>query len=221
MPNSDFEVVLSDIDLVRPLPLDKFMLPSQRFEVEIGCGNGRFLVAQAQKNPKIFYLGIERMKMRVRKVERKVRRLELQNLKVLRLDAVYTFYYLLPPHCISTVYVFFPDPWPKRHHHERRLFSPLFLDALWSRLIVGGSLQVATDHQGYFTEIQRRLTGDERFQAIAPMQREADEQTDFEIKFREEGLPIMACGFKTLPGFDKPLHPLKIEPSREPGYVEG
>ena len=119
-------------------------------------------------------------------------------------------------HRLRTVYVFFPDPWPKRHHHIHRLFSPLFLDALWDKLEVGGTIQIATDHPAYFEEIQARFAADARFAPYPAMERDAEEQTDFEMLFRSQGLPIGQCAYQTLPGFDRPLPPMTIPPEMEP-----
>lgn len=208
--------VIPVTDLTAPLPIDAVFDPRLPLEIEIGCGKGRFLAARAAKNPGTQYLGIERMLSRVRKVDKKATRLSLSNLRVLRLEAFYTFYYLLPRHRVRTVYVFFPDPWPKRHHHNRRLFSPLFLDALWARLEVGGAVQVATDHLDYFAEIRTRLAADPRFREIPAMDRGEDEQTDFERLFRGQGLPIGQCAFQTLPAEETELAPLLISPDMEP-----
>ena len=126
--------ILRVADITRPLEFD----PSRPLEVEVGCGKGRFLVSRAAANPDCDFLGIERMLERVRLFDGKCRRGGIANAKVLRLEALYTFHYLLPAHGIRRVYVFFPDPWPKRKHHSHRLFGPLFLNALWKRLEVGG-----------------------------------------------------------------------------------
>ena len=208
--------VIPVTDPTAPLPLDALFDPGRPLEIEIGCGKGRFLSARASKFPETQYLGIERMLSRVRRLDKKACRLRLDNLRVLRLEAFYTFYYLLPPHRVRTVYVFFPDPWPKRRHHSRRLFSPLFLDALWTRLEIGGTVQVATDHLDYFAEIRARISADPRFKEVRAMERAADEQTEFEQIFRSQGLPIGQCAFQTLPAEEKPLPPLEIGPDMEP-----
>ena len=213
--------VIPVADPTVPLPLDTLFDPARPLEIEIGCGKGRFLAARAARNPETQYLGIERMLGRVRKLDKKACRLHLENLRVLRLEAFYTFYYLLPPHRLRTVYVFFPDPWPKRRHHDRRLFSPLFLDALWARLEIGGAVQVATDHPEYFAEIRARLSGDARYREIPAMERAEDEQTEFEHIFRRQGMPIGQCAFQTLPAPEKTLVPLEIDPEDEPRVGDG
>jgi len=199
-----------------PLPLGGLLAGGRPLEIEIGCGNGRFLVARAQKQPGTLFLGIERMLSRVRKLDKKACRLGLDNIRVLRLEAFYTLYYLLPPHRARAVYVFFPDPWPKRHHHTRRLFSPLFLDALWARLETGGAIQIATDHQEYFADTLKSFVSDPRFREMPAMERDASEQTDCEMLFRRQSLPIWQCAFEALPHSEKPLPPLCIAESDEP-----
>ena len=208
--------VIPVTDPTVPLPLDTLFDPARPLEIEIGCGKGRFLSARAAKNPETQYIGIERMKDRVRKLDKKACRLKLDNLRILRLEAFYTFYYLLPLHRLRTVYVFFPDPWPKRRHQARRLFSPLFLDVLWARLKVGGVIQVATDHPDYFVEIRTRLAADPRFKEIPAMERTPDEQTEFEHIFRSQGMPIGQCAFQTLPAEEKTFAPLEVDPDMEP-----
>ncbi len=208
--------VIPVTDPTVPLPLDTLFDPGRPLELEIGCGKGRFLSARAAKNPETQYLGIERLKDRVRKLDKKACRLKLDNLRILRLEAFYTFYYLLPTHRLRTVYVFFPDPWPKRRHQTRRLFSPLFLDVLWARLEIGGVIQVATDHPGYFEEIRTRLASDPRFREVPAMERTPDEQTEFEHIFRRQGLTIGQCAFQTLPAEETTFPPLEIDPEMEP-----
>ena len=204
-------------DIVVPLPLDELYPGKVPLEVEIGSGNGRFLVSRAVTHPEFNYLAIERMLGRVRKLDRRAIALGLDNIRVLRLEAFYALYYLLPHHGVQTVYVFFPDPWPKRKHNSRRLFSPLFLDALWHTLEVGGCVQVATDHLDYFAQIKQHLSADRRFKEIPAMERNSDEQTDFELLFRGKGQPIGQCAFQSLPvEEEKLLSPLTLPPEMLP-----
>lgn len=203
------------MDPTQPLPLVTYCGEAP-LELEIGCGNGRFLAAQAKKNPDVKYIGIERMLGRVRKLNRKAERLPTHNLYALRLEAFYTFYYLLPEHRLRTVYVFFPDPWPKRRHHGNRLFSPLFLDALWMRLEEGGVIQIATDHQDYYQEIKKTFEASPRFKEVPAMTRSEEEHTDFEQLFLKQGLPIGACAYQALPGEPIPLLPLELDPEMLP-----
>ncbi len=192
------QTLIIQANVAEPLPFGQHFDPIRPVEVDVGCGKGRFLLARAAAHPEVQFLGIERLLPRVRKIDRKARRAGLTNLRLLRLEASYSLRFLLPPHRIRTFYIFFPDPWPKRRHHKRRLFSPEFREALWSRLETGGTLQIATDHLDYFAAIQQGFRGDPRFREMPPMERSADEQTDFELIFRGQGLPIGACAFEAL-----------------------
>ena len=200
-----------------PLDIDRLFPGKYPLEVEIGSGSGRFLVSRAQTHPEVNYIAIERLLGRVRALDGRATRRGLDNIRIVRLEALYTLYYLLPRHGVSTVYVFFPDPWPKRRHHGHRLFSPVFLDALWHTLETGGCVQVATDHLDYFEEIRGRLGNDRRFAEVPAMRRSEEEQTDFELLFRSQGLPIGQCAFKSLPVEDeKPLEPMTLPPEMLP-----
>ncbi len=189
-------VVVRPDNIATPLPIDELFDPARPLEVDCGCGKGRFLLARAAAHPDVQFLGIDRMLVRMRKLDRKIVRAGLQNVRLLRMEAFYSLQQLLPDHRIRTVYIFFPDPWPKRRHHRRRLFGPEFLDVLWARLETGGTVQVATDHLDYFAEIRKCLAADARFSEVPHLVRSADEQTDFELIFRGQGLPVGECAFK-------------------------
>ncbi len=204
--------ILKIADITRPLIFDS----SRPLEVEVGCGKGRFLTALAKANPGCEYLGIERMLERVRLFDGKCRRGKIDNAKVLRLEALYTFHYLLPEHGVRKVYVFFPDPWPKRKHHSHRLFGPLFLNALWKRLEIGGRIEFATDHADYFKTVCKCFAADQRFAAVDPMPRPPEVWTEFETMFRDQGLPIYSAAWESRPADDAPLSPLTIPPELEP-----
>ena len=199
-------------DITKPLEFDL----SRPLEVEVGCGKGQFLTRRAKEHPECDFLGIERMLERVRLFDGKCRRGKLDNAHVPRLEALYTFHYLLPAHHARTVYVFFPDPWPKKKHHSHRLFGPLFRAALWKRLEVGGKLEFATDHQEYFEEVCAGFAQDPRFVRTFPMARPKTVWTEFETMFREQGLPIYSACWRSVPADDSPLEPLKIPPEAEP-----
>ena len=204
--------ILKVSDITKPFEFDL----SRPLEIEVGCGKGQFLTRRAVENPDCDFLGIERMLERVRLFDGKCRRRGINNAKVLRLEALYTFHYLLPAHHARKVYVFFPDPWPKKKHHSHRLFGPLFLNALWKRLEIGGRLEFATDHREYFETVKECFAGDSRFEEVAPMDRPKEVWTEFETMFRGQGLPIYSAAWRSLEADDAELEPLKIPPEAEP-----
>lgn len=168
-------------------------------ELEIGCGNGRFIAARATKNPGQPYLAVERMMERLRRCSRKAQNGpegELKNLDFIRVEAGRFVRDLLPDHCLKAMYLFFPDPWPKRRHHKNRFFQREMCDTLTRLFVPGGIMYISTDHEDYFKEMYKYLSEDTRFKEIAPLIREEDEQTDFERLFLSKGDPIYHCAFQ-------------------------
>lgn len=178
---------------VTRLDLPKIFGRVAPLHVDLGCGDGSFLVALAERNPGENFLGIERMAGRVAKACRKAGPSRtggrIDNVRVLQLETSYAVEYLLPEESVETFYLLFPDPWPKRRHQRRRVVSPDFLQAIHRALAPGGVLQIATDQLNYFEQVQRLTRDDSRFEKIDSG---ADDvpSTKFERLFREQGLPI-------------------------------
>lgn len=180
------------------LPLEKIFNISNPLEIDVGCGKGRFLLRKAAENPDVNFLGIERQLKRVRKINRKIVQQTLSNVKLLKVEASYAISFLLPSNSVSTFYIFFPDPWPKRRHHSRRLYNPFFLDSLWSRLVPDGKIHTATDHLDYFKEISRLFENDKRFEQIDTYVPSKEHRTWFEDLFIQQGCSIGRASFRKL-----------------------
>jgi tRNA (guanine-N7-)-methyltransferase len=143
----------------------------------------------AQQFPKINFLGIERLTKRVEKVRRKAEKIE--NVRVLRADTLFAVRYLLPKSSVEAFYLLFPDPWPKRRHQLRRIFTRDFLDAIAVALGQDGVLRVATDQFDYFQQVERISLAHLEFQVVPRLPDDAVlPVTKFERKFREQSLPI-------------------------------
>ena len=167
-------------------PIDfrnSFEHPERPFEIDLGCGKGRFLLARARKFPATNLLGIDRQLGRIKRIDRKALRAGLSNVRVLRLDGYYTVTYLVPPQSVDTYYIFYPDPWPKGKHHHNRLFNEPFMDAIARTLKPGGKLHASTDHLPYFKEIYKMLKADARFEEAETFVPAEDEVSDFELIF--------------------------------------
>lgn len=172
-------------DWLQPLPLGSYFREDQPLEIDLGCGKGRFLLARAASHPEVNFLGIDRMLRRIRKVDRKVVRANLPNVRLLRMEGYYATVYLVPPESVSAYYIFFPDPWPKYRHQRHRLFNKGFLDALARTLRPGGLVHMATDHEPYFEKTEKLLGKDTRFEVVEPFMPLEEERTDFELLFIE------------------------------------
>lgn len=170
---------------------------SRPLEVDLGCGDGAFLREMAAHDPAREFLGVERLLGRVRKVCRKAARAGLGNLKVLRLESAYTLGYLLPAGAIARVHLLFPDPWPKKKHHKRRLLTLEFCEGLERVLEPGGEFLFKTDHQEYFEEGVGAVRGSALFEELA--WEDGDffyAETDFERQWRGVGRPIYRARFR-------------------------
>ena len=121
--------------------------------VEIGFGGGHFLVALAQKRPDANVLGVEISLPSLRSGRKKIEQAGLDNVRLLQADARLLLQALCEPATISSIYINFPDPWPKARHQHRRLISEPFLHLAATRLAPDAHLDIATDHAGYAAAI--------------------------------------------------------------------
>jgi tRNA (guanine-N7-)-methyltransferase len=117
--------------------------------LEIGFGNGETLVALAAAHPERDYLGIEVHRPGVGHLLLRVEELALSNVRIVCRDAVEVLTRCLQPASLDEVLLYFPDPWPKKRHHKRRIVQPSFVELVASRLAPGGVLRMATDWQPY------------------------------------------------------------------------
>jgi tRNA (guanine-N7-)-methyltransferase len=173
---------------VVPLEIDQIFGRRAPLEVDLGCGDGSFLAAIAQRTPDHDFIGIERLAGRVRSAARKAA--HLTNVRVLRVETAYAVRYLLPPGSVSVFHLLFPDPWPKRRHHRRRIFTTEFLGTVATSLAPGGSLHIATDQLDYFQQIDRLMGDSIIFQILPGHGANAWPTTTFEKRFIAAGQKI-------------------------------
>lgn len=117
--------------------------------LEIGFGNGESLVEMAANAPELGFIGIEVHRPGVGHALLEIQAREVNNLRLIRDDAVKVLREHLADHSLARVQVYFPDPWPKARHHKRRLIQKPFTDLLHQKLQTGGELHCATDWQDY------------------------------------------------------------------------
>jgi len=157
--------------------------------VDLGCGDGSLLCELAEQFPEKNFLGIERLTKRVEKVRRKA--LKIENVRVLGTDTLFAVRYLLPENSVETFYLFFPDPWPKRRHQQRRIFTCEFLDSIAAALEQNGALRIATDQLDYFHQMEHLSRGHSQFEIVPSSRNDRVlPRTKFESRFRQQGMPI-------------------------------
>jgi len=157
-------------------------------QVDLGCGDGSFLCALAEQMPHHNFLGIERLAGRVRSAMHKAAKME--NVRVLRVETLYAVRYLLPPGSVETFHLLFPDPWPKRRHHRRRIVTSDFLTAAATALAENGTLRIATDQCDYFEQIRRCIEQSTDFAATNGNNCSDFPTSTFEKRFQNVGGPI-------------------------------
>ena len=127
--------------------------------LEIGFGNGESLVALAQAHPDEDFLGIEVHRPGVGHLMLRAESLELGNIRVVCRDAVETLSRQLPDASLAAVLLYFPDPWPKKRHHKRRIVQPAFVAQVARKLEPGGRFRLATDWQHYAEQMLEVVGG--------------------------------------------------------------
>ncbi len=145
-----------------PAPLDFAAVFGRRAPVvlEIGFGMGETTAAIAQAHPERDFVGLEVHAPGVGALLKRIDELALANVRVIRHDAVEVVEHMIPADSLAGIHVYFPDPWPKKRHHKRRLLQPAFVKALAMRLAPGGYLHAATDWEEYAQEMLATFGGE-------------------------------------------------------------
>ena len=168
----------------------------QPVEIELGAGDGSFLVEAASRNRDHNFLGVERLLGRLRKIDRKGQRRDLGNLLAVRIEASYFLEYLVPEASVTALHVYFPDPWPKRRHAARRLVNSRFPTLVARVLTEGGTVYFRTDSSAYFAQMKSVFSSDARFQAVDTPADLVGITTDFEAEFNLRGIPTLRTAFR-------------------------
>jgi tRNA (guanine-N7-)-methyltransferase len=175
-------------DYFKEVPRSAIFAADRPLEVDLGCGDGKFLLEMAGHHPDRNFLGVERLLGRVRKVCKKAGKQNLENLKVLRLESRYVVEWLLAPASVSRLHLLCPDPWPKARHHRRRLIQEDFLNAVVRVLEPGGEFLFKTDHDEYFEWAEEKVAAYEGMERLDwPEDAFFYPKTDFQIQWEAEG----------------------------------
>ena len=194
----DLGAALVDLANVE-LPLDGTLLfgDARPLEAEIGVGKGKFIAAWAAANPATGFIGVERARKYLRMAAVRAARVGLTNIRFVHTTAEDLVFRCLRPGSLAALHVYFPDPWPKRRHHKRRLFHPANVAGMAAALAPGGLLRIKTDHAGYAAEIAE-VTGAER--TLAPVDVEEAfggiPPSNFEIKYARDAREVRRFAFR-------------------------
>lgn len=157
--------------------------------LEIGFGNGESLIEQARNHPSNNYLGIEVHEPGVGHCLLQIEEAGIENLRLCKHDALEVMEQALPDASLSRINLYFPDPWPKKRHHKRRIVNPAFMALCARKLAPGGHLHMATDWHGYAEHIDEVIAQAQNFAVVE--QREHDGSEPLErptTKFEMRGL---------------------------------
>lgn len=136
--------------------------------LEIGFGNGASLTQMAAASPEQNFIGIEVHRPGVGNLLQQLEQVHLNNVRIICHDAVEVLEHMIPPGSLDRVQVFFPDPWPKKKHHKRRLIQSGFISLLASRIKPNGIFHLATDWENYAEQMLEVLTASPDFINTAP-----------------------------------------------------
>jgi tRNA (guanine-N7-)-methyltransferase len=184
--------------VTKPLRLEDLFPTPQPAELEIGCGDGGFLLEWATRHPEKNFLGVERLLGRIRKLDKKGSRANLTNLRLLRFEARYLLQYLLPAAAFEAVHIYFPDPWPKDKHARHRLIDEKFPELVRRILAPNGSVHLRTDDPEYFVQMQESFAPAKDFSSTETPKELAALTTEFERQWNEEGKPTLRVSYHSI-----------------------
>lgn len=193
MKNSDilkYEVNPREIDRY-PVNWEKIFSRAAPLAVEVGCGNGEFLVNWARSYPDWNFLGIELSLASGERIQSRIFSQQLENIRILRDDARFVLPELFADQSISQVVMNFPDPWPKERHRDRRLITPSFIEILGAVLTLDGLFELYTDQEWYAGKARELFGSSYLFTAReVEINPQRTVSTKYERKWREQNRPI-------------------------------
>ncbi len=161
---------------------------NQPVELEIGIGKGRFVMEAAAARPHTSFVALEWAGKYLRIALERSRKRDLRNIRFVKAEAREFVEFFVPSSSLAAMYILFPDPWPKKRHHKRRLIDAAFLREVERTLCPGGRLWLATDHAEYFAVMEDILASSDW---LYPVHAEwMGVRTNYEDKFLARGMPI-------------------------------
>ena len=211
IPKDKISVKTDNSDVINPgLDISLHLLPLDLKAVfgngndcllEIGFGDGDFLVESALRNPGNNYLGLEIKKRRVNKAVKRARRQRAVNVRFIHMDAEIAAGEIFRPDSFSTAYINFPDPWPKDRHKQHRIINRGFLKKLSGIMKQRANLEIASDHGEYVLNTLDTMRNIAMFDTVYPEPGYISDipdrtETSYEKEFRAEGRQIHYMKFR-------------------------
>ena len=169
--------------------------------LEIGFGNGDALHAMAASHPEVDFLGVEVHRPGIGRLLRAIDEDGLPNVRVIQADATEVLRDHLPDASLARVLLFFPDPWPKKRHHKRRIVQPPFVQQVARVLEPGGVFHLATDWDDYADHMRDVLTKHDAFEPVGDTERPAYRpRTRFEQRGEDRGHAVHDLLYRRLAG---------------------
>lgn len=157
--------------------------------LEIGFGNGATLVEMAAAHPERDFLGIEVHDPGVGHCLIAAEKAGVTNLRLIAHDAIEVLGQQIPPASLARINLYFPDPWPKKRHHKRRIVQASFLELCADRLLPGGAIHIATDWANYAEHIDAAFAGSRHFRCAERREHDGDRPLDRPVtRFERRGL---------------------------------
>jgi tRNA (guanine-N7-)-methyltransferase len=171
------------------LDLDRLFGRAAPKVLEIGFGMGETTAAIAKQHPENDYLGVEVHTPGVGSLLARIAEERLANVRVIQHDAVEVLEHMIAAAAFDRVHVFFPDPWPKKRHHKRRLIQPAFVSRLVSKMKPGAVLHACTDWEEYAQQMLEVLSAEPALGNTAPGYADRPESRP-QTKFERRGLGL-------------------------------
>jgi tRNA (guanine-N7-)-methyltransferase len=146
-----------------PLEMQEVLNNSNELALEIGFGDGDFLIHMAKERPDLNHIGIEIKRSRFVRAVNNLLEHAINNVKLLHMDATIALNEVFKPRTFAEVYINFPDPWPKDRHKKHRIINNLFLDKLSTIMKSRGLLEIASDHRDYVEHMLTVFNQNSRF----------------------------------------------------------
>jgi len=198
------DVVLRPEGLAGPVDFIQIFGRSGAVHIEIGSGKATFLLSQAKAQPEASFLGIEWARKYWRHAIDRIGRWGLTNVRIVRADAPVFLRDFVAEGSVDCFHIYFPDPWPKKRHHKRRLLQPSNVELLVRCLKPGGTIYIATDHADYFEQIKKVAAAlRDNLQEIDFLRPAGARQgeltgTNYERKYLEAGRPVYTIALRKI-----------------------